>query len=478
MKRYEALADDLARSIQSGVFRPGERLPSVRQTCAARRLSPSTVFQAYYMLEARGLIESRARSGYFVSRQPPRLPPEPEAASRPDGDSRRVDVSELVFDVLQSAMQRKVVPFGSAFPSPLLFPLDKLGRAVAAAAQDLDPWSTVDDLTPGLGELRRQISQRYLIDGIDVPAEEIIITNGALEALNLAVGAVTRPGDAVLVESPCFYAVLQSLERNGLRAVEVPTHPRDGIDLDALAQAIARHAPRAAWLMPTFQNPLGATLPDDRKRALVALLASHGIPLIEDDVYAELHFAPKRPPPAKAFDRDGLVLHCSSFSKCLAPGYRIGWIAAGRFRDAIARDKLTTTLNTNVTAQQAISRYLQRGGYDRHLRRLRATLAQQQEATIEAVAHSFPAGTRVTRASGGYFAWIELPDGSDALALQRAAVREGISIAPGPIFSATRGFGHCLRLNYGHSLDARAQEALQRLGALAAQARNGQAVRE
>lgn len=451
------------------MFRPGERLPSVRQTCAARRLSPSTVFQAYYLLEARGLIESRARSGYFVSRQPPRLPPEPETASRPDGDSRQVDVSELVFEVLQSAMQRDVMPFGSAFPSPLLFPLDKLGRAAASAAQELDPWSTVDDLTPGLGELRRQISQRYLIDGIDVPAEEIVITNGALEALNLAIGVVTRPGDAVLVESPCFYAALQSLERNGLRAVEVPTHPRDGIDLDALAQAIARHAPRAAWLMPTFHNPLGATMPDERKRALVALLATHGIPLVEDDVYAELHFAAKRPPPAKAYDRDGLVLHCSSFSKCLAPGYRIGWVAAGRFREAIARDKLTTTLNTNVPAQRAISRYLQRGGYDRHLRRLRATLARQQEETIAAVARSFPAGTRVTRAAGGYFAWIELPEGSDALALQRRAVREGISIAPGPIFSASRGFGRCLRLNYGHPLDARAQDALHRLGTMAAE---------
>mgnify|MGYP003576310272 CR=1 FL=1 len=252
MKRYEALADELARSIQSGVFRPGERLPSVRQTTTARRLSPSTVFQAYYLLEARGLVESRPRSGYYVVARPSRLPPEPEAASRPDGDSRQVDVSELVFDVLQSAMQRDRVPFGSAFPSPLLFPLPRLGRAVASAAQDLDPWSTVDDLTPGLSELRRQISLRYLIDGIDVPADEIIITNGALEALNLSVAAVTRPGDAVLVESPCFYAVLQSLERNGLRAIEVPTHPRDGVDLDAIARAIALQSPRAFWRMPTF----------------------------------------------------------------------------------------------------------------------------------------------------------------------------------------------------------------------------------
>lgn len=469
MKRYEALADDLARSIESGVFQPGERLPSVRQTCAARRLSPSTVFQAYYLLEARGLIESRARSGYYVARPPARLPPEPESPSWPDGDSREVDVSALVFEVLQSAMQRDVVPLGSAFPSPLLFPLARLGRAVASAAQDLDPWSTVDDLTPGLGELRRQISQRYRIDGIDVPAEEIVITNGALEALNLSIGAVTRPGDAVLVESPCFYAALQSIERNGLRAVEIPTHPRDGVDLDAMERAIARHAPRACWLMPTFHNPLGATMPEAAKRDLVTLLAAHDIALIEDDVYAELHFGAKRPPPAKAFDRDGRVMHCSSFSKCLAPGYRIGWVAAGRHRDTIARNKLTTTLNTNVPAQQAISRYLQRGGYDRHLRRLRATLAAQQERYLAAVARDFPSGTRVTRATGGYFAWIELPEGVDTLALQRQAVRLGISIAPGPIFSASRAFRRCLRLNYGHPFDARVEAAVRTLGRLASE---------
>jgi len=468
MKRYQALADDIARSIQAGLLKPGDRLPSVRQASAARKLSPATVFQAYYLLEARGLVQSRARSGYYVTRALPSLPPEPESASRPDGESREVDVSELVFEVLQSAMTRDVVPLGSAFMSPLLFPLDRLGRELATAAVNLDPWSTVDDLTPGNATLRRQIALRYLIDGMEVGVDEIVITNGALEALNLCIAAVTEPGDAVLVESPCFYATLQSLERNGLRAIEVPTHPRDGIDLVALETSIVRHAPRACWLMPTFQNPLGSTMPEERKRALVALLARHGIPLIEDDVYAELHFADKRALPAKAFDRDGLVMHCSSFSKSLAPGYRIGWVAAGRRAQAIARRKLTSTLNTNVPAQIAVARYLERGGFDRHLRRLRKTLAAQQEQYIAAIARAFPAGTRVTRPAGGYFLWVELAEGVDALQLQRQASRQGISVAPGPMFSASRGFGHCLRLNCGHPLDPRIDAALATLGRLAA----------
>ncbi|RZA32200.1 MAG: PLP-dependent aminotransferase family protein [Lysobacteraceae bacterium] len=467
MKRYESLAEDIARSIRAGLVKPGQRLPSVRQASAARRLSPSTVFQAYYLLEARGLVQSRPRSGYYVVEGLQPLPPEPELASLPDGESRDVDVSELVFEVLQSAMAHDVVPLGSAFPSPLLFPLQRIGRAVASAAVHLDPWSTVDDLTPGSADLRRQIALRYRIDGIDVGMDEIVVTNGALEALNLSVAAVTRPGDAVLVESPCFYGTLQSLERNGLRAIEVRTHPRDGIDLQALEAAIARHAPRACWLMPNLQNPLGSSMPEPAKRELVALLAAHRIPLVEDDVYAELYHGPRRALPAKAFDRDGQVMHCGSFSKSLAPGYRIGWVAGGAYARDIARRKLTATLNTNVPTQIGLARYLERGGFDRHLRGLRKALATQQEQYIAAIGHAFPPGTRVTRPAGGYFLWVEMEAGTDALALQREASRQGISIAPGPMFSASRGFGHCLRINCGHPLDTRIDVALSVLGRLA-----------
>ncbi|HCN88079.1 MAG TPA: GntR family transcriptional regulator, partial [Oxalobacteraceae bacterium] len=235
MKRYETLAEDIAQSIRIGVMKIGDRLPSVRQASASRGVSPSTVFEAYYLLEARGLIRAKERSGYYVIAGIKTLPPEPEIVSRPDGDPTQVDVSELVFDVLESTRTRDVVPFGSAFPSPMLFPFARLARAMTSSVQHMDPWSTVDDLTPGNANLRRQIALRYLIDGLHVPTDEIIITNGALDALNLCLLAVTRPGDSVIVESPTFYGALQSLERIGLEAIEVPTHPRDGINLEALA---------------------------------------------------------------------------------------------------------------------------------------------------------------------------------------------------------------------------------------------------
>ena len=467
MKRYETLAADIASSIQSGLLRPGDRLPSVRHTCTSRGVSASTVFQAYYLLEARGLVQARERSGYYVNPSLRRAPPEPEQASQPSDEAIAVDVSERVFEVLQSSMARQVVPLGSAFPSPLLYPLQRLGQCLATSARTLDPWSTVDDLTPGHAGLRRQIALRYLAAGVAVPAEDIVITNGALEALNLCLSAVTRPGDAVVVESPTFYAALQALERQGLQAIEVPTHPREGIDLGALEAAIVRHRPQACWLMTSFQNPLGSLVPTAKKKALVELITRYQLPLIEDDVYAELYFGDQRPLPAKAFDTEGLVLHCSSFSKCLAPGYRIGWAAPGRFTRAVARQKLTTTLSASVPVQMALALYLEQGGFDKHLRKLRQTLAGQQALFAEAVGHYFPAGTRATRPEGGYLLWVELPEGCDTLHLHRQALAQHISVAPGPIFSASHAFSHCLRLNYGHAWNARTEQALATLGQLA-----------
>ena len=470
MTRYAALAADIEASILAGVLRPGDKLPSVRHTCASRGVSASTVFQAYYLLEARGLVQARERSGYFVRAGLRRAPPEPEQASQPADQSIAVDVSERVFEVLESSMARDVVPLGSAFPSPLLYPLQRLSQALATSAKSLDPWRSVDDLTPGHADLRRQIALRYLAAGMPVSADDIVITNGALEALNLCLTAVTRAGDAVVVESPTFYAALQSLERMGLHAIEVPTHPREGIDLAALEAAIVRHRPKACWLMTTFQNPLGSLMPEAKKKALVALTTRHGVALIEDDVYAELYFGDQRPLPAKAFDTEGLVLHCGSFSKSLAPGYRIGWAAPGRFARAVARHKLTSTLSASAPAQAALALYLERGGFDKHLRKLRAALAAQQAVFAQAVGHYFPPGTRATRPEGGYFLWVELPEGCDALHIHRQALAQGISVAPGPIFSASHAFTNCLRLNYGHTWNARTEQALATLGQISAAA--------
>ncbi|AEJ13585.1 PLP-dependent aminotransferase family protein [Pseudomonas plecoglossicida] len=463
MKRYERFADDIAELIRSGVLGPGQRVPSVRYASQTHGVSPSTVFQAYYLLERRGLIRARPRSGYFVNAHAPRQFSEPQAL-QPVSESTDVDVSALVFSILDSIKDPNTVPFGSAFPSPELFPLQRLSRSLASASRSMDPRMVVTDLSPGNPQLRRQIALRYMVGGLMLPMEELLITNGALEALNLCLQAVTQPGDLVAIEAPAFYACLQVLERLKLKAVEIPVHPREGMDLGVLAQTLEKHPVKAVWCMTNFQNPVGASMPEAKKQALVELLARHQVPLIEDDVYAELYYAQQAPKPAKAFDTQGLVMHCGSFAKSLAPGYRIGWVAAGRFAQKIERLKLMTSLCASMPAQAAIADYLQHGGYDRHLRKLRYALEGQQANMLAAIARHFPAQTRVSQPSGGYFLWLELPEQMDALKLFHMALAQGISIAPGPIFSPTRRFGNCIRLNYGSPWHEDAERAMETLG--------------
>lgn len=465
MKLYEELAGHISGLIQDGTLRSGERVPSVRDVVRERRVSPATAMRAYQLLESRGLIETRPRSGYYVSESHERRIAEPRRA-RSAPRTTRVEVSELVFQILDAARDKDVVPLGSAFPSPTLFPWPKLARSLGSAARHMDPWSTVESLPPGSTELRRQIARRYLKFGTNVSAEEVVITGGALEALNLSLQVLTRPGDAIAIEAPAFYGCLQAVEMLGLKAVEIPTNPRDGVDLAALAQAIDRQGIRVCWLMTTFQNPLGATMPDDKKRELVEMLEKRGVPLIEDDVYAELHFGDERPRPAKAFESKGGVLNCGSFSKSLAPGYRLGWVAAGRFASEIQKRKIATSISTSLPIQDGIALYLRQEGYDAHLAKLRATLAAQQTELLASLQRHFPNGYRVTRPEGGYFVWVELPRGVDALEVHRLALEQGISIAPGPIFSPRREFKNCVRLNYGHPWTPELDRAIAKLGQL------------
>lgn len=465
MKRYEALAEKIADMIRSGALAAGDRAPSVRQASARYNVSPSTVFQAYYLLESRGLIRARERSGYYVSDNVKTLLPEP-APSQSALQSTEVKVNELVFSVLEAMRDTDIAPLGTAFPAPELFPLQKLTHSLCRANRNREPGGSGTNLSPGNESLRRSIALRYMTAGVPVSPDEIIITNGALEGLSLALQAITQPGDLVAIESPAFYAVLQTVERLNLKAIEIPMDPTEGMDLEALADALGNNCIKACWCMTNFQNPMGSTMPEPKKRSLVELLLKHKVPLIEDDVYGELYFGNTYPRPAKTFDKEGLVIHCSSFSKTLAPGYRIGWVLAGRYHESIRRAKLMTTLSASVPAQLAIADYLQRGGYDRHLRKLRHLLEDQQSQMAKAIATFFPEGCKVTRPQGGYFLWLELPEKIDSLTLYRLSLERGINLAPGPIFSATGNYTNYIRLNYGQAM-GRLTPAIEVVGELA-----------
>ena len=483
MAIYTELADDIERQIRRGVLRAGERLPSVRALCTSRGISQGTVMQAYHLLEDRGLVSTRPRSGYFVNAVA-RMPlPQPTMETLEPEPPAHVVPANLLYTVLNGMKRRDNVPLGSASASPMLFPLPKLAQLLGNAARRLDPWRIVDDLPPGNPDLRRHIARRYLELGADVDVGDIVITHGASEALMLSLISATQPGDVVAIESPAHYNVLHTIESTGRRAVCIPTCPQSGMNIPALEKALAAQKIGAVWAMPTFQNPTGATMSRRDKQALVALLARHGIPLIENDVYGELYFDAERPSPAKTFDTHGGVLHCGSFSKSLAPGYRLGWVAGGRFHETVRQNKFLLSTNANVPAQAAVADYLKHGGYELHLRRLRAALRSQRDHLLRAVARHFPAGTAVSRPHGGYMLWVQLRPGSvDTLQLMRHALDEGVSLAPGALFSPNGRHANDLRINFGHPWSAAMERGVETIGRLAASlspvARPGSAHRE
>jgi len=467
VKLYEKLADEIEAAVRRGVFAAGERIPSVRSACQQHGVSIKTVLHAYALLESRGVVESRPQSGYFV-REAARAPAAGSSVSPAPAVASEVDVSRLVLSTLRSIRTRDAMPLGSPYPDPSLFPWQRINQFANAIARRHASWNLMDDLPPGNPELIRQIARRYAESGVPVDPDEIIITVGATEAINLSLQAVAKPGDTVAVESPTYYAMLHAIERLGMRAIEVPTHPAQGIDLDALARIIERDKIAACMVMPNFQNPLGFQMPDERKRQLVELLATHEIPVIENDVYQELYFGEARPSTLTNFDTKGLVLHCASFSKSLTASYRIGWAMPGRYRAQVEKLKFLNTLTTPSVPQIAIADYLRQGGYDRHLRHVRRVYRQQARIMTAMVQRFFPSGTRTSVPQGGYVLWVELPGNVDSMRLYEAALARGITIGPGYMFSTRNEFRHFIRLNYSYPWTPQTENALRTLGELVA----------
>lgn len=462
---YEQVAAQLTGMIESGTFRVGDRLPSVRQLCRQMQVSVSTVMGAYRLLEDRGRVEVRPQSGHYVAVYSPALPEKP-TRSQPAQAPSQISSRQLTGRLLRDAENPALIPFGAAIPNGALLPVEKLHRAYTTIARREGEMLTRYCMPPGCLPLRTQIARRMLMAGCTLTPEQIVITSGCQEALTLALRATCRPGDTVVVESPTYFNILQLLETLELRALELPTDPCEGICLAALQEALRDHPVRACLLQPNFSNPIGSLMPGEKKRELVAMLARQNVPLIEDDIYGELYFGPERPDVAKAYDRTGLVLLCSSFSKTLSPGHRIGWIAAGRFQDDVERLKLVSTLGTATPLQYAVAEFLANGGYDHHLRRVRREYAQRVAAMTQAVGRWFPPGTRVSRPQGSFVLWVECPPPVNALRLYDLAQQAGMTIAPGPIFTAQERYQNCLRLNAAY-WSSETAGALQTLGQLA-----------
>jgi DNA-binding transcriptional MocR family regulator len=422
---------------------------------------------AYLVLEREAYVEARERSGFYVARPPTtEIPATLESAYTPE----RADVGELISAVLRSADER-LVPLGLSTLGPELLPTARLNRAIRQALTRDPMHSAFYGPVSGVPELRRQLARILIASGVRCSAEDLIVTAGGLEALNLALRTVTKPGDIIAVESPTYFGVLQAIETLGLRAAEVPSHPRHGVDLALLERTIRRHRAKAAIVMTTCHNPLGCVMTDSAKEALVALVTRTGVALIEDDVYGELAHGDPRPRPAKAFDRKGHVILCSSVSKSLAPGLRVGWIVPGRYQLRAELVKSVTSRTTSALPQLGLAKLLETGFYPRYIRRLRQQVADQVAKYAAAVEDAFPVGTRMTRPAGGTVLWVQLPGRVDGTTLYHGALQKGISIMPGEIFSLGRRHRRFIRISCAHPWSERIARGIADLARLSSRMR-------
>jgi DNA-binding transcriptional MocR family regulator len=460
--RYQELAERLSDLIRHGTYPAGERIPSVRQMSQQQRLSISTVLQSYSLLESRGLIEVRPQSGYYVSSRIGQRLPEPETSS-PHADPSHVSLHELVMMLMRDSANPDLVQLGAALPHLNVLLLQKINRIMTNIIRQKGIDAHEYQFPPGLEALRVQIAQRAVNAGCSLSPNDVLITAGGIEAIDLCLHAVCRPGDIVAIESPSYFGTLQILEVHGLRALEIPTHPREGLSLDALKFAIEHNPIRAVMVIANFNNPLGSQIPDEKKKELVELLARHEIPLIENDVMGEIYFGEKRPMVCKAFDTKGLVMLLSCYSKDISPGLRIGWVASGRYRSEVEWLKFTLSPSSPTLSQMAVAEFVESGGYDQ--RRIRREYARNVGLMSDAVMRYFPEGTRLTRPSGGFVLWVQLPENVDSLKLYELALQSGITLAPGHVFSATYQFSNFIRLNAA-TFNYSTERAIERLGAM------------
>lgn len=464
---YRQIAAALESGMRNGEYPPGQRLPSVRALARRHGVNTLTVLQAYRWLEQTQQVVARPRSGFFAAARRPGSDPARETPGLPQPGAW-VHVDDRVANLLQLASAPLEVRFHMAEAETSLYPAQDLARRLQSLLMR-DP-ALMGAYLPPAEQRRLTDALRQLAAGwqLELPADRILMTHGSTEAIQLALRCLTRPGDVVAVETPVYFGLLQTLENLGLRVLEIPCTPQHGMSIEALEFAL-EHGPaiRCVVVVPNFQNPTGSLMPDAHKRRLLTLLEKKQVPLIEDDVFGDLYFGDARPTPIKAWDQNGHVIYCSSFTKTLAPALRLGWMSGGRHHERLTRLKVSNSYVSSALMQAVLTDCLTSGLYARQVRQLRQRLARQCRRLREAVLRAFPLGTRVADPPGGMLLWVECPEGVDTLALLHAALEHSVSFAPGLVFSAEPRFTRCLRLNIGHPWSPAVETAVETLGRLA-----------
>jgi DNA-binding transcriptional MocR family regulator len=463
---YEKVARLIEQQIASGTLRTNDRIPSIRTMSRASGVSVSTVIQAYERLESTGVIAARPQSGYYV--KPPLTPRLGQPRPRiPRSTRPRAVVGEVLNSCLEAMRRTDVLALNCAKASPDFYPNLRLSKLTREVLRDNPLHAGELLLPPGDASLRREIARHMSLAGTPTDPEEVVVTSGAMDAITLALRVLCKPGDTVLVESPTYFGILQAIQYSGLKVVEVANRPGEGIDADATRRIVRATRLAAAILTPNCNNPTGSLTSDDAKRILVKTLAGAGVPIIEDEVHDDLYRGVQRPLPLRAFDDSGLIISCGSVSKTIAAGFRVGWAVSAQFHQEIAQAKFFSSLACPTLQQKVLARYFASGSYDRYVRSLRQTIAANTERMIDSIGRYFPAGTKVARPAGGMVLWIELPTSIDSTRLFTAALKDGIGILPGMIFSATGGYRNYIRLNSGLPWTQSLERAISRLGQLA-----------
>jgi DNA-binding transcriptional MocR family regulator len=462
---YLQVAGGIEKMINEDVMKIGDKLPSVRMLSEEYGISMGTAFQAYYHLEAKGLIESRPKSGYYVRFTQKRFPSLPKQW-QPEPISHEVSVHEMIVSIYSDISVDDTINFALAVPDTSLLPTAKLNKSVIHALRNSKDHCINYEHTQGNVELRKQIAKLAFNWGGKIEHEEVIVTSGCLEAITMCLRAITKPGDTVAVECPTYFGIYQAVENLGLKVVEISTCAVDGIDLDCLQKAIDKCSIKACVVVPNFNNPLGSCMCDENKKKLVELITKHNIPLIEDDIYGDLYFGKSRPKTCKYFDKKGLVLYCSSLSKSLTPGYRIGWTIPGKFLDQVKQIKRISNISSPSLTQAAVAHFLKIGRYEYHLKNLRKALHTQCLRYMQAVIEYFPHDTKISRPQGGFVLWLELNKKVNSFKLRTEALKHKISVVPGRIFSAGCNYSNFIRISFGKPWNDDIDYGLMMLGKL------------
>jgi DNA-binding transcriptional MocR family regulator len=462
---YMRIAKSIQQQISDGVLKIGDKLPSIRMVCREHGVSMSTASQAYLELESKSMIESRPQSGYYVSYCPKKQPQVPET-SQPDNKGAEHDPRVIVDKVFRNIGKKDITLFSLSVPANDLLPIAKLNKGIVQAMRTLPDSGTGYEEIQGNEKLRRQVAKWSFNWGGGLTENDLVTTAGCMNAISFAMMSLTKRGDTIAVESPAYFGIMRLAESLGLNVLELPTNARTGVEIDALKTALKRYKITLCLLVSNFNNPLGSCMPDEHKKEVVALLQHYNVPLIEDDLYGDVYFGDSRPKCCKTYDESGLVLWCGSVSKTLAPGYRVGWVSPGKYKEEIIRMKQVHSISSTTIMQEVIANFLENGRYENHLRKLRHTLHTNCLQYIRAIADYFPEGTKVSRPQGGFVLWVELDKRINTMELYEIAMRKKISIAPGRMFTLQKQFDNCMRISYGLPWNEELDATLKTLGNL------------